>query len=369
MTVLTITKSSSSLKRTQWALVEAEKRRKTGEEVDKFFWTYTEEPHRTRRQAIIKAHPEITKLCGPEPLTKYLVVFVVAVQVLAAYLLRDTPVLSWPFLLTAYVLGATANQNLFLAIHEISHNLAFRSGSVNRYFAIFANLPIGIPYSAGFRPYHLTHHKSLGVDGVDTDLPTALEAVFLDSILGKAFFCTFQIIFYAIRPVLVYKMPFTALHFSNIIAQVVFDVGIVRFMGGRSLGYFVMSSFLAGSLHPCAAHFIAEHYVFVRTERHMVSKTDVPIPETYSYYGLLNILTYNVGYHNEHHDFPAVPWTRLPELHQIAKEFYDPLPFHKSWPMVLYYFITDARVGLWCRVKRAEGGRLVGVWKESEVQN
>lgn len=26
---------------------------------DKFFWTYTEEPHRSRRQAIIKAHPEV----------------------------------------------------------------------------------------------------------------------------------------------------------------------------------------------------------------------------------------------------------------------------------------------------------------------
>lgn len=26
---------------------------------DNFFWTYTEEPHRTRRQAIIKAHPEV----------------------------------------------------------------------------------------------------------------------------------------------------------------------------------------------------------------------------------------------------------------------------------------------------------------------
>ena len=29
---------------------------------DKFFWTYTEEPHRTRRQAIIKAHPEVNIL-------------------------------------------------------------------------------------------------------------------------------------------------------------------------------------------------------------------------------------------------------------------------------------------------------------------
>jgi sphingolipid delta-4 desaturase len=53
--------------------------------------------------------------------------------------------------LTAYIIGATANQNLFLAIHEISHNLAFKSPLANRLLAIFANLPIGIPYSASFR--------------------------------------------------------------------------------------------------------------------------------------------------------------------------------------------------------------------------
>lgn len=79
----------------------------------------------------------------------------VGLQVLVAYLLRDTPVLSWKFLATAYVVGATANQNLFLAIHEISHNLAFRSPLANRLLAIFANLPIGIPYSASFRVRYL----------------------------------------------------------------------------------------------------------------------------------------------------------------------------------------------------------------------
>ncbi len=74
-----------------------------------------------------------------------------ALQVGLAYMLQSTPFWSFKFWAVAYVIGATANQNLFLAIHEISHNLAFRSAQANRLFAIFANLPIGIPYSASFR--------------------------------------------------------------------------------------------------------------------------------------------------------------------------------------------------------------------------
>ncbi|KAI0190021.1 dihydroceramide delta(4)-desaturase [Xylaria flabelliformis] len=350
-----------------------------------FFWTYTEEPHRTRRLEIIKAHPEVTKLCGPEPLTKYVVLLVVSIQVFCAWLLRDTAFFSARFWLLAYVVGATANQNLFLAIHEISHNLAFRSPTANRLLAIFANLPIGIPYSASFRPYHLTHHKSLGVDGLDTDLPTALEAVFLDSIAGKAFFCTFQIFFYALRPMAVYRVPFTWVSALNVGVQLAFDAVVLKTLGIQSMLYFVLCSFLAGSLHPLAGHFIAEHYVYSTvTPAQADPANGIPVPETYSYYGPLNFLTYNVGLHNEHHDFPAVPWTRLHRLHDIAREFYADLPHHTSWTYVLWRFVFDESVGIRCRVKRKEGGRLVGQgaaaaaaaqkqksvaeWREDELQ-
>ncbi|KAL0942818.1 dihydroceramide delta(4)-desaturase [Colletotrichum truncatum] len=348
-----------------------------------FFWTYTEEPHRTRRLAIIKAHPEVTKLCGPEPLTKYVVAGVVAMQVFWAWYLRDASFWSWKFWIVGYVFGATANQNLFLAIHEISHNLAFRSPMANRIFAIFANLPIGVPYSASFRvstddttargrPYHLTHHKSLGVDGLDTDLPTALEAVFLDSILGKAFFCTFQIFFYAIRPMTVYSIPLTWLHYLNIAVQLSFDYLIYSLWGGTAVMYFLISSFLAGSLHPLAGHFIAEHYVYetVSPAQRDPSNT-IPVPETFSYYGPLNFLTYNVGLHNEHHDFPAVPWTKLHALREIASEFYEDLPYHQSWTYVIWRFIWDENVGMTCRVKRKQGGRMVGggaKWTREEIE-
>ncbi|KAM3511316.1 hypothetical protein MY11210_005053 [Beauveria gryllotalpidicola] len=337
-----------------------------------FFWTYTEEPHRTRRLEIIKKHPEVTKLCGPEPLTKYLVIAVVGLQVALAVYLQSTPFWSIKFWAIAYVIGATANQNLFLAIHEISHNLAFKNPMANRLLAIVANLPIGIPYSASFRPYHLTHHKSLGVDGLDTDLPTALEAFFLDSIFGKAFFCTFQIFFYAIRPMTVYRVPLTRIHALNIAVQVAFDAVLIHYTSPKALLYLLLSSFLAGSLHPVAGHFIAEHYVYetvTPTQRDPANK--IPVPETFSYYGPLNWLTYNVGLHNEHHDFPAIPWTRLHKVNRIASEFYDDLPRHESWVYAIWRFIWDDSVGMNCRVKRQNGGRLVGgavSWKESEIQ-
>jgi sphingolipid delta-4 desaturase len=196
-------------------------------------------------------------------------------------------------------------------------------------------------------------------------------------VLGKAFFCTFQILFYAIRPVFVYKVPFTSIHFMNIFAQLAFDYLLVRSCSGKALAYLIFSSFLAGSLHPCAGHFIAEHYVFEKQpEGAKDPLTNTPIPETFSYYGPLNFFTYNVGLHNEHHDFPAVPWTRLPALHELAKEFYADLPRHESWIGVIWQFVWDKEVGMTCRVKRKEGGRKVGAgsqkpvaaWTQDEVE-
>ncbi|KAI0279939.1 fatty acid desaturase-domain-containing protein [Russula aff. rugulosa BPL654] len=312
-----------------------------------FLWLMTEEPHRSRRRAIMKAHPEVIKLMGHEPLTKYIVLAVVILQLTIAFLLRHTHPLSWKFVAFAYVIGGTVNHNLFLAIHEVTHSLAFKGLKANKVLAIIANLPIGIPYSMSFKGYHLEHHKYLGEDGIDVDLPTRLELLCLNNVLGKVFFCTFQVIFYALRPGFVRTQKPTYWHFIGIATQLSFDFLLALFVPGgkRMLTYLIMSSFWAGSLHPLAGHFIAEHYVWDNLQQ-----------ETYSYYGWLNILAYNVGYHNEHHDFPSIPWTRLPALRALAPEFYDTIPSHPSWPMVIVNFIRDRNVGVFARVKRPPHG-------------
>ena len=88
---------------------------------------------------------------GHEPLTKWVVLLVVSIQFAAALALRNTSPYSPLFILVAYVIGGTSNQNLFLAIHEITHNLAFKGIKANKFLAMFANLPIGIPYSVTFK--------------------------------------------------------------------------------------------------------------------------------------------------------------------------------------------------------------------------
>lgn len=180
----------------------------------------------------------------------------------------------------------------------------------------------------------------------------------------------------------VYRVPFTWVHWANLAVQLAFDYALVYLAPGyfsfHSLLYLLLSSFLAGSLHPTAGHFIAEHYVYetVLPEARQPAN-GIPIPETFSYYGPLNLVTYNVGLHNEHHDFPAIPWTRLPALREMAKEFYADLPHHRSWTYVLWRFIFDEEVGMRCRVKRKNGGRVVGGgtatakvadWKEDEIE-
>jgi sphingolipid delta-4 desaturase len=92
------------------------------------------------------------------------------------------------------------------------------------------------------------------------------------------------------------------------------------------------------------ARWIQEHYLVA------------PPQETYSYYGIVNRINLNIGYHNEHHDFPSIPWNRLPALKKLAPEWYDNLVAHTSYTRLLWKFLTDPTLTLFSRIVHSGRG-------------
>jgi sphingolipid 4-desaturase/C4-monooxygenase len=306
-----------------------------------FLWSKGPEPHAARRREMLQKYPEIKALYGPCSRTKYVCTALVVVQLGCAYLLRGSP--WWLLVAVAYLFGGVINQALLLAIHELSHNLAFQKPWQNRLFALFVNLPVGVPVAETFRYYHLLHHVHQGVQGIDTDLPTALEG----RVLSGAFRAPLKLLWvvgqgfaYALRPLFVHPKRPSVSELGNLALQLLFNAAVLYFWGAKALAYLPISSLIVMGLHPVAGHYISEHYVFRAGQ------------ETYSYYGPLNRLTFNVGYHNEHHDFPYIAGSRLAKLRALAPEYYDSLYSHSSWTKTLWLYISRPNLGGYSRVKR-----------------
>lgn len=319
--------------------------------VTDFEWTYTEEPHKTRREVIIAAHPEIKKLFGPHWLSKYICAFTVSVQIaMAIYCARPTTPW-WQFLTIAFVVGGTACHSLTLAIHEMSHNLFFHKASHNIWYSYFANWPLVIPYAVMFKKYHLEHHRYQGVDGVDTDIPTALEGRLVTTPFRKFLWVFCQVFFYAVRPMAINKKPFEEKDFYGWVVQILFVGTILQISGPWAIFYMLLSFFLGTGIHPCAGHFISEHYTNLASGgNHKTGMTPIKAggeergeklypDETFTYRGILNYVSYDVGIHVAHHDFPYISGLRLRQVEKLAPEFYDHLPVTTSWPGATWKYI------------------------------
>ena len=126
----------------------------------------------------------------------------------------------------------------------------------------------------------------------------------------------------------------------NLIIQVGAMALLVYVAGWAPLKYLLFSTVFAIGLHPLGARWIQEHFALT------------PGQETYSYYGPLNRVSFNVGYHNEHHDIVNVPWSRLPEIRRIAPEFYDSLHSYSSWTTLLVRFVRDSNITLYNAIVR-----------------
>lgn len=299
------------------------------------------EPHRSRTKAILRDHPEVRQLFGPNPWSAAVIVGVVALQFTLAFLLSDQP--WWAVVLTAYCVGAFCNHAMYVMIHDAAHSLIFRRRAFNELAAILADLPNLIPAAMSFRSYHLKHHAHQGVYAVDADLPSRWEAKLVGNgpfakLLWFMCFPFFEIA----RPLRLEGIKFlTAWTVLNWAVVFTVDVLIYNYLGPAALAYLGLSFLFSIGLHPLGGRWIQEHYLIS------------PEQETYSYYGPLNLLAFNVGYHNEHHDFASVPWSRLPQVTRLAPEYYDTLVSHRSWTKLVLHFVLNRDLSHFSRMARS----------------
>jgi len=304
-----------------------------------FARTTTAEPHALRRRALLRRYPEIRALSGFDRRTVWVPLAVSTAQLATAALLSLTRTPWYLVAIAAYAVGAPLTNWLSMPVHETWHRLAARTLGGNAAVALVANVPMVLPVAFTFHRYHLDHHKFLDVLGKDTDLPLPFEVRLVGhSTLRKLVWLALHPIVYIARGTTFAKRP-NAKEVLNVAFMVVIDVAIIFAFGPAALAYLAVSFYFAHGLHPVAGHFIHEHYTFAQTQ------------ETYSYYGPINLIAFNVGYHNEHHDFMNVSGWRLPELRRLVPD-YAKLVSHSSWTGVLWRFITDPSMGYDSRLVR-----------------
>jgi sphingolipid delta-4 desaturase len=297
------------------------------------------EPHLERTRKLLSAHPEVRALFGHQRSTALFVFGVVALQVAVAVALAHAHVAWWAVLVAAWCFGAFADHALWTLIHECTHNLVFKRPRNNALLQIFANLPIVFPAAISFRKFHLLHHRFQGDPELDADLASPFEAKLIgNSVFGKAFW---ELTFFAWQAARVPRLKrvqmFDGWYALNLATQIAFVAALWWFGGFLAVLYVLMSSIFSIGLHPLGARWIQEHFLTSEGQ------------ETWSYYGPLNTLAFNVGYHNEHHDLMMVPWSRLPKLKAIAPEFYDSLVSHRSWTKLWLRFLFDPKLSLYSR--------------------
>lgn len=313
-----------------------------------YFVTKEPNPHIARGREILRRHPELRQYFQRDALSTWCVGGVVLLQLVMAFLLRDA---SWGWVvLAAWCIGAFASHALFVLIHDAGHDLIGRTSFANRWWGILCNVGQGLPSAMPFRTFHLLHHSHLDEYAYDGDLAFHWEARLVgNSWWRKALWLALFSLVEVIRPLRIKKSLFNRWLVLNFAVVIATDALVFLLCGWQGLSYVVLSTVFGLGLHPVGARWVQEHYTFVEGQ------------ETYSYYGPLNRVAFNIGYHNEHHDLPRVPWRFLPRVKAIAPEFYDPLYAHDSWARLLLRFVFDPGVDLYARITRVRPERSADV--------
>lgn len=237
-------------------------------------------------------------------------------------------------------------------IHDLAHMLVFRKRRHNVFLGEILSWITGAAYAPFSRiaRMHMRHHSDRA------DIALFDPRVFLKN-RGRAFRSTIFALEWlhipAVEMIMHYQIvlrPFLQEDYRATRKRVLL-VGITRlvffatlFLANRwaLLGYalaylmFVKALFLADA----CAHTYEAYVVSHLNEAVPRNGRDAAYDRTHTFSNListrwpwLNLLNLNFGYHNAHHDRPATPWHRLPEVHDSLYAHNSPqvLPYRELW--------------------------------------
>lgn len=312
--------------------------------------------HQERKKAIMQKHPEVKALFGKNPWSALIMACGVLGQTFLAIFLAHS---SWFLILpVSYTLGAYLAWVTLAMAHESSHGLVFSSKFLNKLHTQIAFVPSFFgPFGAFWGIEHMYHHQVI-VDKMNRYGPQdgplfakLLTALFFTHAINLFFLLTSLVagakalVHHGLYLIGREKNPYppgfkeppfrnfpqvvnSPYFFLNFALAVGYHSWLYLNYGIRPVIFLMLSTSWANGLHPLGMRQVQEHYLQRKGQ------------PTNSVYSPLSPLLLNMGYHVEHHDFPTIPWNRLPRVTALAPEFYLPLFSYSSYTQVFVDFLT-----------------------------
>lgn len=289
--------------------------------------------HINRRKEIELKYPEVKNLQGPYYPSIIFIVILVLIQLCLGFYIQKIEMSWWLVGICSYINANTLFYSLTTFIHENSHGLVL--GWKYRWLCAIiieiGTVSFGDQWVYTQVHYYL-HHPHLNDKSKDSECPrighvsnlpennkylySILELFPLGFLLNgtisntkkkkkSSSYIRYVLLFECILIVL-----YHAYHSNWLI--ILFNIWSISLFASRW----------------CISHHgqsISEHY----SEFYNKNK---PTQSTYLF--MENIIGFNTGYHDEHHTFPKIPWSRLPTLKKIAaKDFnnINHIPYYKLW--------------------------------------
>lgn len=293
--------------------------------------------HIERSQKILRQYPEIRQYFGHYPPSIMAIAFLVALQWLIAWLVKDLP---WYAVgAIAFFVGQFVLHSLGTFVHEAAHNLIFKTKFGSR-FALFLIVCGSLSFgeSLAYIGVHgKTHHRQLNDYQYDHELWDRNWVEFSSNhLLWRITESLFHLLPGGI--VISVLMTFLVKADTRQVKSAKVSLGFNIFLIITSLSLYIFSWFvfspmatlyLFWSLTLMASNWgitfrgqsIAEHHIYQQGK-------------TFSTYHWTNIPLFNAGYHDEHHTFPNVPWIYLPQLKRLAPEYFtndNPHSYFRWW--------------------------------------